>query len=599
MNIILCNTWRSLNSNIVDYRDLQGKTYTGRYYTEDGYSTETVEGVPMSVPINIETDTKYFSGVPVLELNGDPLTIRFKIKFTFNVNDVIDTPSFAYNYVFSKDNHCGYFITNIIQKAPQVLEITAKRDVMSGNFRNMKIRLKTETLPDLSPTNSTYAITEYPINNIPITNTSSQALSKDLVNNIDYPWGRLYVVLSQNKTDVPDLQKLASQGDIADLLKNMSFSSLESFTDNFDGTKSSIRLLGENPTEINGLINQNMSAIVPGGYYFITGQYSMEKLLNLLRDDPHYANIVQDMWWSPLTFGGGDNAISLEGIGKESGITMYDIGAHQSTWGTFAIDVNLQEWFSQYSLQWAGQEIKWSPSDYGTSGKQIYYWQITLASSSSDTDKLKLYFSREDEHPHDYDSAIQIGVISVPVVKINPVTRSFTTSLQSSFYSILTGNTLGLLGYTASNIGKDNDNDDEDGGDKEKVNPIMKMLADIFSGIAGTLLFSGSVAPLKDAQNAVATGGGVGSNSYTNGNMVPTIVKSYPGSLGFAIANSAIHTPNGSPVKTVGEIYKFNQLEESKFYSGDLIGDEHLEAGVGEELNRILNNGIFVYDPTD
>ena len=596
MNIILCNTWRSPNSNIVDYRDLQNKTYTGVYWTDDGYSTETVEDVPMSVAINIDTDTKYFSGVPVLESNGDPLTVRFKIKFTYNV---IDTANFPYNYVFSKDNHCGYFITNIIQKAPQVLEITAKRDVMSGNFRNMKIRLKTKTLRDLSPTDSAYAITDYPISNIPTTDTTSKALSKNLVDYANNGWGRLYMVLSQNKTDVANLQKLASQGDIADLLKNMSFSSLESFTQNFNGTKSSLRNLGENPTESNGLINLNMSGIVAGGYYFMTGQYSMEKLFNLLRDDPHYANIVQDMWWTPLTFGKASKAISLDGIGKEAGVTFYEGDGHQTLYGTFDIDVNLQEWFSQYSLQWAGQEIKWSPSDYGTGGTQQYYWQVSRAISSSDTDKLTLYFLRENEYPRDYDSAIQIGVISVPVVKINPVTRSFTTSLQSSFYSILTGNTLGLLGYTASNIGKDNDNDDEDGGDKEKVNPIMKMLADIFSGIAGTLLFSGSVAPLRDAQNAVATGGGAGSNSYTSGNVVPTIVKSYPGGLGFNIANSAIHTPNGSPVKSVDAIYKLKDLGESKAYSGELIGDEDLEAGVGEEINRILNSGIFVYDPTD
>lgn len=596
MNIILCNTWRSLNSNIVDYRDLQGKTYTGTYVTEDGYRSETVEDVPMSVPINIDTDTKYFSGVPVLESNGDPLTVRFKIKFTYNV---IDTANFPYNYVFSKDNHCGYFITNIIQKAPQVLEITAKRDVMNGNFRNMKIRLKTETLPDLEPTDYVGAIVGYPINNIPITDTSSKVLSENLVDYVNHGWGRLYMVLSQNKTDVPNLQKLASQGDIADLLKSMSFSSLESFTHNFDGTESGVRLLAENPTESNSLINLNMSGIVAGGYYFMTGQYSMEKLFNLLRDDPHYANIVQDMWWSPLTFGKANKAIQLDGIGKEAGVTFYEGDGHQTLHGTFNINVNLQEWFSQYSIQWAGQEIKWSPSDYGDYGRQEYYWQITRAISSSDTDKLKLYFLRTNEFPHDYNSAIQIGVISVPVVKINPVTRSFTTSLQSSFYSILTGNTLGLLGYTASNIGKDNDNDDEDGGDKEKVNPIMKMLADIFSGIAGTLLFSGSVAPLKDAQNAVATGGGAGNNSYTNGNMVPTIVKSYPGQLGFNIANSATNTPNGSPVNSVAAIYKFKDLKELKAYSGELIGDEHLEAGVGAEINRILNSGIFVYDPTD
>lgn len=594
MDIILCNTWRSQNSNIVDYRDLQGETYTATYLTGWDSNSGTVEGVPVSVTIN--KDSKYFKGVPVLESNGDPLTIRFKIKF---LDNVIDTPSFAYNYVYSKDNHCGYFITNIIQKAPQVLEITAKRDVMSGNFGNMKIRVKTETLSDLEPSDYVGKITEYPINNIPITDTTSKALSENLVDYVNHGWGRLYMVLSQNKTDVPNLQKLASQGDIADLLKSMSFSSLESFTHNFDGTSSDIRSLAQNPTESNGLINLNMSGIVPGGYYFMTGQYSMEHLFKLLRDDPHYANIVQDMWWTPLTFGKRSESAMLEGIGKEAGISLYEGGGHQTIYGTFDIKVNLQEWFSQYSIQWAGQEIKWSPSDYGEYGTQNYYWQITRAISSSDSDKLALYFLRENEYPRDYDSAIQVGVISVPVVKINPITRSFTTSLQSSFYSILTGNTLGLLGYTASNIGKDNDKDGEDGGDKEKVNPVMKMLADIFSGIAGTLLFSGSVAPLKDAQNAVATGGGAGSNSYANGNVVPTVVKSYPGSLGFNIANSAIHTPNGSPVKAVGAIYEFKYLGESKAYSGDLIGDEHLEAGVGAEINRILNSGIFVYDPTD
>lgn len=582
---MLCNTWRSQNSNIVDYNDLQDETHIVDF-NEEYENTKTIKGIPWSV--TIDSYSKYFSGVPFLESNGDPLTIRFKIKSTSNFG----TSYFGYNYVFNVNNYAGYFITNVVQKAPQVLEITARRDVMAGHFRNMKIRLKTETLSDLSPTDPVEKIVDYPINNIPTTDSSAKVLSKSLVNSIDYPSGRLYMVLSQNKTDVPNLQKLASQGDIADLLKSMSFSSLESFTHNFDDTTYSGRLLATKPNELPGSYGV-MNSVVPGGLYFMNGDGTIEILFRKLRDDPHFANIVQDMWWSPLTFGTNEKAITLEGIGKEAGITMYNGGIDQLIWGTFDIDLNLQEWFSQYSLQWAGQEIKWSPSDYDYSGTQHYYWQVTRAISSSDSDKLTLFLQR-GINPKIHDSDIQIGVINNPVVKINPLTRSFTTSLQSSFYSILTGNTLGLLGYTASNIGNDNDKD-EDGGDKEKVNPIMKMLADIFSGIAGTLLFSGSVAPLKDAQNAVATGGGAGSNSTANGNMEPTIVKSYPGKLGFKIANSVLHTPSGSPVKAVSKTVQLRDLEESKAYSGELIGDDGLGAGVGEEINKILNNGIYVY----
>lgn len=584
MNIFLCNTWRNQNSNIVDYEDLHDETHSVDF-NEEYENTKTIKGIPWSV--TIDSYSKYFSGVPLLESNGDPLTIRFKIKF----NNNIVTSHFGYNYVFDVNSYVGYFIINIIQKAPQVLEITAKRDVMKGNFRNMKIRLKTETLPDLSPTDPVEKIVDYPINNIPTTDSSAKVLSENLVDHTDIN-GRLYMVLSQNKTDVPDLQKLASQGDIADLLKSMSFSSLESFTDNFDDTTYYGRILASKPNELPSSYGVKNN-VVPGGYYFMSGDGTMEILFRKLRDDPHFANIVQDMWWTPLTFGNYPKATSLEGIGKEAGITMYEGGQSQLTWGTFDIDLNLQEWFSQYSLQWVGQEIKWSPSDYDYSGTQHYFWQVTRAISSSDTDKLTLFLTR-GRNPKIHESDIQIGVINNPVVKINPITRSFTTSLQSSFYSILTGNTLGLLGYTASNIGNDNDKD-EDGGDKEKVNPIMKMLADIFSGIAGTLLFSGSVAPLKDAQNAVATGGGAGSNSNTSGNMEPTVVKSYPGDLGFKIANSVLHTPNGSPVKAVDKTVQFGDLEGSKAYSGELIGDDGLGAGVGEEINKILNNGIYVY----
>ena len=584
MDIILCNTWRSANNNVVDYGDLHDETYNAEYLNASG-NVETLEDIPVSVII--DRYSKYFSGVPVLESNGDPLTIKFKIKFTSNV---VGTSNFAYSYVYNISNYCGYFITGIIQKAPQVLEITARRDVMAGHFRNMKIRLRSETLSDLSPTDPVEKIVDYPINNIPTTDSNANVLSKNIVDS-NVSNGRLYMVLSQNKTDVPDLQKLASQGDIADLLKSMSFSSLESFTHNFDDTTYYGRLLASKPNEIHFGYG-SMDIPVPGGYFFMTGSGAIEELFRILRDDPHFANIVQDMWWSPLTFGGFPKTLKLEGISKEPGITMYEGGQDHSLSGTFDIDLNLQEWFSQYSLQWVGQEIKWSPSDYDYSGTQHYYWQVTRANSSSDTDKLTLFLTSGVSASH--DNAIQIGVINNPVVKINPVTRSFTTSLQSSFYSILTGNTLGLLGYTASNIGKDK-GDDEDGGNKEKVNPIMKMLADIFSGIAGTLLFSGSVAPLKDAQNAVATGGGMGSNSTTNGNMLPTVVKSYPGKLGFKIANSVLHNPSGSPVKAVSKVVEFRDLEESKAYSGELIGDEYLDAGVGKELNSILNNGIFIY----
>ena len=586
MDILLCNTWRSQAGNVVDCMDLDYDYRQTVNYTKEDGDVITIENVPYSVGIG--SGSAYFSGVPILESNSENLTIKFKVKFKGNVV----SSSLYYNYVFDIDTETGYFITNVVQKAPQVLEITAKRDVTGGDLIFAKIRLKTETLPDLKPTDPVEKIVDYPINNIPTTDTSAKVLSKNIVNNIDYPWGRLYMVLSQNKTDVANLQKLASQGDIADLLKNMSFSSLESFTQNFRGTESDIRLLAEKPNEINFGYG-SMTAIVPGGYYFMTGQYSMEKLFNLLRDDPHYANIVQDMWWTPLTFGDRPESSLLEGISKEPGVTFYAGGEHQGLSGTFDIDLNLQEWFSKYSIQWAGQEITWSPSDYDYTGTQHYYWQVTRAISSSDTDKLTLFLTRESTALH--DNAIQIGVINNPVVKINPVTRSFTTSLQSSFYSILTGNTLGLLGYTASNIGKDN-GDDEDGGDKEKVNPIMKMLADIFSGIAGTLLFSGSVAPLKDAQNAVATGGGAGSNSNTNGNMIPTVVKSYPGDLGFKIANKAVHTQGGSPVNNVNKIVRGDELEFNKSYSGDLIEVTNSIAGLNEELNRVLNSGIYVVD---
>lgn len=579
MDIILANTWRMPNSGIVNYSDLQGWTIENDYVDEDGVTTSYGSSLE-SVRIDRYIRPRFFYGVPMLESNGDPLTIKVKIKF----NGSTQSASFPYNYIYVRWDE-GYFITNIVQKAPMVFEVTGKRDVMGIDFKKLKIRLKTETLSDLKPTDPVEKIVNYPISNIPQTNSSVSTLNKSLVDN-SVSDGRLYMVLSQNKTDVPDLQKLASQGDIADLLKNMSFSSLESFTDNFDGTKSDIRYMG---SQAGGV--RSMSQIVSGGYYFMTGDYSTQNLFNLLRDDPHFANIVQDMWWSPFTFGLASTTPALEGIGKKSGITLYQGGLHQSTFGDFTINVNMQEWFSKYSIQWAGQEITWSPSDYGTSGKQLYYWRVTRAVSSSDSDKLALFLSQG------VNDDIQIGVISVPVVKINPVTRSFTTSLQSSFYSILTGNTLGLLGYTASNIGKDNDNDDEDGGDKEKVNPIMKMLADIFSGIAGTLLFSGSVAPLKDAQNAVATGGGAGSNSYTSGGIIPKLVKFYPGDLGFKIANSAIHTPNGSPVKAVNKIVEFKDLKSFKSYSGELISNSReLDAGVNEELNRILNNGIYVYN---
>lgn len=579
MDIILANTWRSPNSNIVNYLDLQGVTIENNYVDEDGVTTHYGSSLE-SVRIDRYIRPRFFSGVPMLETNGDPLTIKVKIKF----NGSTQSASFPYNYIYVRWDE-GYFITNIVQKAPMVFEITAKRDVMGINFNKLKIRLKTETLSDLKPTDPVEKIVDYPISNIPQTNSSVSTLSENLVDN-SVSDGRLYMVLSQNKTNVPNLQKLASQGDIADLLKSMSFSSLESSNSNFDGTKSNIRFMG---SQSGG--TKSISQDVPGGYYFTTGTYSTQKLFNLLRDDPHYANIVQDMWWSPLTFGMSSSTPALEGIGKNAGIALFQGAYHQSTFGDFTINVRMQEWFSKYSIQWAGQEITWSPSDYGTRGKQRYYWRVTRAISSSDSDKLALFLDHNGNHD------IQIGVISVPVVKINPVTRSFTTSLQSSFYSILTGNTLGLLGYTASNIGKDNDNDDEDGGDKEKVNPIMKMLADIFSGIAGTLLFSGSVAPLKDAQNAVATGGGAGSNSYTSGSIIPEIVISYPGDLGFKIANSAIHTPNGSPVKAVNKIVEFKDLKYFKSYSGELISNyRELDAGVNEELNRILNNGIYVYN---
>lgn len=580
MDIILANTWRSPNSGIVSYSDLQGDTIENDYVDEDGVTTSygsSLESVRMDRYIR----PRFFTGVPMLESNGDPLTIKVKIKFNGNTQSA----SFPYNYIYVRWDE-GYFITNIVQKAPMVFEVTGKRDVMGIDFRDLRIRLKTETLSDLKPTDPVEKIVNYPISNIPQTNSSVSTLSKDLVDN-SVSYGRLYVVLSQNKTDVPNLQKLASQGDIADLLKNMSFSSLNSSNSNFEGTPFDIRYMG---SQAGG--TKSMTAIVPGGYYFMTGDYSMEKLFRLLRDDPHFANIVQDMWWSPLTFGMSSTTPALEGIGKEPGITLYQGALHQSEFGTFTIKVNMQEWFSKYSIKWAGQEITWSPSDYGDSGTQRYYWRITRAISSSDSDKLVLFLD------HNGNDDIQIGVISVPVVKINPITRSFTTSLQSSFYSILTGNTLGLLGYTASNIGKDNDNDDdEDGGDKEKVNPIMQMLADIFAGIAGTLLFSGSVAPLKDAQNAVATGGGAGSNPYTSGGIIPELVKFYPGDLGFKIANSVIHTPNGSPVKAVNKIVEFKDLKYFKSYSGELIGNRReLDAGVNEELNRILNNGIYVYN---
>ena len=574
----LCNTWRNANStNILPYFTLQGSGKVVYEYDENGEQYESGRA-DYSIDFRNAID---FVGVPVLETEGDPLDLNVDATMKFDTSSRVIGD---YNYIYVSQYE-GYFITSIKQLSTRTFNIKGRRDVQCSDFDGVKLRVKSMTFPNLAPTDPVEKIVNYPISNIPQTDSVVSTLSKEIVDN-SVSDGRLYMVLSQNKTDVPNLQKLASQGDIADLLKSMSFSSLESFTDNFDGTNYDVRFMG---SQAGG--TKSMSQVVPGGYYFMTGDYGMSQLFKKLRDDPYFANIVQDMWWSPLTFGNFPESVSLEGIGKESGLTLYEGGETQSLIGSFVINLNLQEWFSKYSIQWAGQEITWSPSDYGTSGKQRYYWRVTRAISSSDSDKLALFLSQN------VNDDIQIGVISVPVVKINPVTRSFTTSLQSSFYSILTGNTLGLLGYTASNIGNDN-GDDEDGGDKEKVNPIMKMLADIFSGIAGTLLFSGSVAPLKDAQNAVATGGGAGSNSNTSGGIIPELVQFYPGDLGFKIANSTLHSPTGVDVKQTGIVLNLGDLEEGKFYAGDLIGSSRLGAGVGEQLTNIFNSGVYIYDST-
>lgn len=574
----LCNTWRNANStNILPYFTLQGSGKVVYEYDENGEQHESGRA-DYSIDFRNAID---FVGVPVLETEGDPLNLNVDATMKFDTSSRVIGD---YNYIYVSQYE-GYFITSIKQLSTRTFNIKGRRDVQCSDFDGVKLRVKSMTFPDLAPTDPVEKIVNYPISNIPATDTSASILSKDIVDN-SVSDGRLYMVLSQNKTDVPDLQNLASQGDIADLLKNMSFSSLESFTDNFDDTTYYGRRIGSSPGNINP-----MNTVVPGGYFFMAGSGTIEILFRKLRDDPHFANIVQDMWWSPLTFGSFPKTLKLEGIAKEPGITMYEGGETQELGGSFKIDMNLQNWFSKYSVQWAGQEITWSPSDYDYKGTQTYYWQVTRAISSSDSDKLALFLNRGAKED------VQIGVISNPVVKINPVTRSFTTSLQSSFYSILTGNTLGLLGYTASNIGK-HDDDDDDGKDKEKVNPIMKMLADIFSGIAGTLLFSGSVAPLKDAQNAVATGGGAGSNQNSAGNIVPQFVKNYPGDLGFKIANSALHSPTGAGVKQTGIVLNLSDLEEGKFYAGDLIGSSRLGAGVGEQLTNIFNSGVYIYGRT-
>lgn len=379
----------------------------------------------------------------------------------------------------------GYVVDTVEAVNGNVYVYTAHKDGLA-NIAPFKLSQLGGTVPTLSEISySRFLKGGYPKPKNVIYNTKKISLDDfflGTINGVVTPpatSGTTFVRYTQNKTDVPDISKIGDGKDLFDLMGELDYKvePVEgAFTADVNAYGVPNTSVGAGPTQAPGGLGILGASDAFGGY---------ETQFNMMRDDVNIANSVQEMWWTPfvlekdtvpprpLKWGGKSYLWSTDGFIYDKSITILN-------WSGSTSDL-----LSDYYIQFGGQTLTFSPSDFTSTGGSL---NATMKVPATSSDPGKIIVTT--------DSNMTIGEFSVPTLNLTPVARQYVNAVQSSIYSNIASNAFGMFTYALSEIATDGLGVFENGF----IGAMVKSVRNIF--------FGGSVANLVDSQHQMASGGG-------------------------------------------------------------------------------------------
>lgn len=519
------------------------------------------------------------------------ITAPGEIEFTLNLPNEPDN-DFNTNELLANANHVAvseyngptqYFITGIESVNLFTFKFKAKIDALGESTVHglppilventlQKLPYKPDNINDFynfsysKPSNVDMVSTDLTSN---LVNDDSNGPAGGAIN------GTVFFTFNQFKTKVPDLKNIDDAGKMFKLLEDMDFS-VEAPEDAFTSNNRSYQALmtyGSQP----------FTAQAPGAIAYTRSYDALVNLFELVRDDPNYNNLVQDMWWTPFSFGAwsGSKYPEWEDESKLTGWTKpgeaFD-GFWQRT-VKLHVDSDLDSQMADYRFQYAGQTIEFTPIDFANGKEFDIIVEMQKGISSTDTNKITISatFSSNADKP-----AIVLGSIKVPSIKLNVVNRPINNLLQTSGYSTIASNGTGLLIYSIAGIPLD------------KLDAFAGGLISAFTKGTKALMFGGSFAGLVDANNTMASGGSFsgGFDNFANQHFIYNVIK--PNDYTWFQANTKYAGDFiGEPVRGKYIATDINQVAKTeKFISGRL-----LEGGgksiVPNLLSDLVSSGIY------
>ena len=473
-----------------------------------------------------------------------------------------------------------YFITDIESVNLVTFKFKAKIDVLSGiGLPPILVENTLQTLPYKPESLNDFY--NYGYNKPSNVDMISTDLTSNLVNDDNNGPaggainGMVFFTFSQFKTKVPDLKNIDDAGKMFKLLEDMDFT-VEAPEDAFTSNNRSYQALmtyGDQPFTVQA----------PGAIAYTRSYDALVNLFELVRDDPNYNNLVQDMWWTPFSFGSwsGSKYPEWEDESKLTGWTKPG-EAFDGFWQRtikLHVDSDLDSQMADYRFQYAGQTIEFTPLDFANGKEFDVIVEMQKGISSTDTNKITISatFSSSADKP-----SIVLGSIKVPSIKLNVVNRPINNLLQTSGYSTIASNGTGLLIYSIAGIPLD------------KLDAFAGGLVSVFTKGMKALMFGGSFAGLVDANNTMASGGSFsgGFDNFANQHFIYNVIK--PTNFTWFQANvNNTGSFIGAPLTGKYIATDPHQLaKKEKFVSGRLLNSSG--GGIfGSMLSDLVSSGIY------
>lgn len=551
------------------------------------YTIQVTGRRPNDFPKGLDADAETIYG-PIKGIRPN-ITAPGEIEFTLNLPNEPDN-YFNTNALLSSANHVAvteydgptqYFITGIETINLFTAKFKAKIDAL-GEMKRLPPILVENTLQTLPyKPNNINDFYRFNYNKPSNVDMSSTDLTSNLVNDDNNGPaggainGTVFFTFNQFKTKVPDLKNIDDAGKMFKLLEDMDFT-VEAPENAFTSNNRSYQALmtyGDQPFTVQA----------PGAIAYTRSYDALVNLFELVRDNPNYNNLVQDMWWTPFSFGAwsGSKYPEWKDESKLTGWTQpgeaFD-GFWQRTI-TLHVDSDLDSQMADYRFQYAGQTIEFTPLDFANGKEFDIVVEMQKGISSTDTNKITISatFSISADKP-----SIVLGSIKVPSIKLNVVNRPINNLLQTSGYSTIASNGTGLLIYSIAGIPLD------------KLDAFAGGLVSAFTKGMKALTFGGSFAGLVDANNTMASGGSFsgGFDNFANQHFLYNVIK--PNDYTWLQANvNNTGSFIGAPLTGKYIATDINQVaKKEKFISGRLLTGDGVSI-VPNLLSDLVSSGIY------